>query len=94
MKIKPLFDRVVLLPKENETETKGGIILPTAAQEKSQMANVVAVGEGGEIDGKKVTMQVKVGDKVLYAKYSGTEITVEDKKYVVVRQSDILAVIE
>lgn len=94
MKIKPLFDRVVLLPKENETETKGGIILPTAAQEKSQMANVVAVGEGGEIDGKKVTMQVKVGDKVLYAKYSGTEITVDDKKYVVVRQSDILAVIE
>ena len=94
MKIKPLFDRVVLLPKENETETKGGIILPTAAQEKSQMANVVAVGEGGEIDGKKVTMQVKVGDKVLYAKYSGTEITVDDKKFVVVRQSDILAVIE
>ncbi len=94
MKIKPLFDRVVLLPKENETETKGGIILPTAAQEKSQMASVVAVGEGGEIDGKKVTMQVKVGDKVLYAKYSGTEITVEDKKYVVVRQNDILAVIE
>ncbi len=94
MKIKPLFDRVVLLPKENETETKGGIILPTAAQEKSQMASVVAVGEGGEIDGKKVTMQVKVGDKVLYAKYSGTEITVEDKKYVIVRQNDILAVIE
>lgn len=94
MKIKPLFDRVVLLPKENETETKGGIILPTAAQEKSQMASVVAVGEGGEIDGKKVAMQVKVGDKVLYAKYSGTEITVDDKKYVVVRQNDILAVIE
>lgn len=94
MTIKPLFDRVVLLPKENETETKGGIILPTAAQEKSQMASVVAVGEGGEIDGKKVAMQVKVGDKVLYAKYSGTEITVEDKKYVVVRQNDILAVIE
>ena len=94
MKIKPLFDRVVLLPKENETETKGGIILPTAAQEKSQMASAVAVGEGGEIDGKKVAMQVKVGDKVLYAKYSGTEITVEDKKYVVVRQNDILAVIE
>lgn len=94
MKIKPLFDRVVLLTKENETETKGGIILPTAAQEKSQMASVVAVGEGGEIDGKKVAMQVKVGDKVLYAKYSGTEITVEDKKYVVVRQNDILAVIE
>ncbi len=94
MKIKPLFDRVVLLPKENETETKGGIILPTAAQEKSQMAKVVAVGEGGEIDGKKVTMQVKVGDMVLYAKYSGTEITVDDKKYVVVRQNDILAIVD
>ena len=94
MTIKPLFDRVVLLPKENETETKGGIILPTAAQEKSQMAKVVAVGEGGEIDGKKVTMQVKVGDMVLYAKYSGTEITVDDKKYVVVRQNDILAIVD
>ena len=94
MKIKPLFDRVVLLPKEKETETKGGIILPTAAQEKSQMAKVVAVGEGGEIDGKKVTMQVKVGDMVLYAKYSGTEITVDDKKYVVVRQNDILAIVD
>lgn len=94
MKIKPLFDRVVLLPKENETETKGGIILPTAAQEKSQMAKVVAVGEGGEVDGKKVTMQVQVGDMVLYAKYSGTEITVDDKKYVVVRQNDILAIVD
>lgn len=94
MKIKPLFDRVVLLPKENETETKSGIILPTAAQEKSQMATVVAVGEGGEIDGKKVSIVVKGGDNVLYAKYSGTEITVDEKKYVVVRQSDILAVIE
>ena len=94
MKIKPLFDRVVLLPKENETETKGGIILPTAAQEKSQMATVVAVGQGGEIDGKKINMVVNIGDKVLYAKYSGTEITVDDKKYVVVRQNDILAVIE
>ena len=94
MKIKPLFDRVVLLPKENETETKSGIILPTAAQEKSQMAKVVAVGEGGEIDGKKVTMQVKVGDMVLYAKYSGTEITIKKKKYVVVRQNDILAIVD
>lgn len=94
MKIKPLFDRVVLLPKENETETKGGIILPTAAQEKSQMATVVAVGQGGEIDGKKINMVVNIGDKVLYAKYSGTEITVDDKKYVVVRQNDILAVID
>lgn len=94
MKIKPLFDRVVLLPKENQEETKGGIILPTAAQEKSQLATVVAVGQGGELDGKKIEIQVKVGDSVLYAKYSGTEITVEDKKYVVVRQADILAIVE
>lgn len=94
MKIKPLFDRVVLLPKENQEETKGGIILPTAAQEKSQFATVVAVGQGGELDGKKIEIQVKVGDNVLYAKYSGTEITVEDKKYVVVRQADILAIVE
>ncbi len=94
MKIKPLFDRVVLLPKENQEETKGGIILPTAAQEKSQFATVVAVGQGGELDGKKIEIQVKVGDSVLYAKYSGTEITVEDKKYVVVRQADILAIVE
>lgn len=94
MKIKPLFDRVVLLPKENQEETKGGIILPTAAQEKSQLATVVAVGQGGELDGKKIEIQVKVGDNVLYAKYSGTEITVEDKKYVVVRQADILAIVE
>ena len=94
MKIKPLFDRIVLLPKENQEETKGGIILPTAAQEKSQLATVVAVGQGGELDGKKIEIQVKVGDNVLYAKYSGTEITVEDKKYVVVRQADILAIVE
>ena len=94
MKIKPLFDRVVLLPKENQEETKGGIILPTAAQEKSQLATVVAVGQGGELDGKKIEIQVKVGDSVLYAKYSGTEITVEDKKFVVVRQADILAIVE
>ena len=94
MKIKPLFDRVVLLPKENQEETKGGIILPTAAQEKSQLATVVAVGQGGELDGKKIEIQVKVGDNVLYAKYSGTEITVEDKKFVVVRQADILAIVE
>ena len=94
MEIKPLFDRVVLLPKENHEETKGGIILPTAAQEKSQLATVFAVGKGGELDGKKIEMQVKVGDNVLYAKYSGTEITVDDKKYVVVRQTDILAIVE
>ncbi len=94
MKIKPLFDRVVLLPIENESETKGGILLPMAAQEKSQLATVVAVGSGENIDGKQIGMQVKVGDKVLYGKFTGTEINVDDVKYVVIRQPDILAVIE
>ena len=79
---------------ENEKETKGGILLPQAAQEKSQLATVVAVGTGENTDGKQVGMQVKVGDKVLYGKYAGTEITIDEKKYVVVRQLDILAVIE
>lgn len=94
MKIKPIFDRVVLLPKEAEKETKSGIILPTAAQEKSQIASVVAVGQGGVVDGKPVEMQVKVGDEVLYAKYSGTEFSLDGKKYIIIRQQDILAVLE
>lgn len=94
MNIKPLFDRVVLCPIENESETKSGILLPTSAQEKSQLALVVAVGNGENLDGKTTKMQVSVGDKVLYGKYTGTEITIEEKKYVVIRQTDILAVIE
>ena len=94
MKIRPLFDRVVLKPLESENETKGGIILPTAAQEKSQLAKVVAIGDGKNAEGKDVGMQVKVGDKVLYGKYTGTEISIDDVKYVVVRQPDILAIIE
>ncbi len=94
MKIKPLFDRVVLLPIENESATKGGILLPMAAQENSQLATVVAVGSGENLDGKQIGMQVKVGDKVLYGKFSGTEITVDEVKYVVIRQPDILAVID
>lgn len=94
MKIKPIFDRVVLLPKEAEKETKSGIILPTAMQEKSQIATVVAVGEGGIVDGKEVTMQVKVGQEVIYTKYAGTEVTVDEKKYIVIKQTDILAVVE
>lgn len=93
MKITPLFDRVLLEPKESEKETKGGIILPTAAQEKSQIATVIEVGLGGELDGKKIEMQVKKGQTILYAKYSGTEVTVENKKYVIVRQADILAIL-
>ena len=94
MKIKPIFDRVVLLPKEAEKETQSGIILPTAAQEKSMIATVVAVGEGGKVDGKEIKMQVKVGDEVLYTKYSGTECSFDGKKYIVIKQSDILAILE
>lgn len=93
MKLKPLFDRVVLLPKKSE-EKIGGILLPTAAQEKSQIATVVAVGEGGTADGKIAPIKVKVGDEVLYSKYSGVEYEEDEKKYVVVRQADILAIIE
>ncbi len=94
MKIRPIFDRVVLLPKEAEKETKSGIILPTASAEKSQIATVVAVGEGGVVDGKEIKMQVKTGQEVLYAKYSGTEFSLDGKKYIVVKQTDILAVLE
>ena len=94
MKIKPLFDRVVLEPLENESETKSGILLPMASQEKSQIGKVVAVGSGKNAEGKDIGMQVKEGDKVLFGKYTGTEITVDEKKYVVVRQPDILAIID
>ena len=94
MKIKPIFDRVVLLPKEADKETKSGIILPTASLEKSQVATVIAVGEGGTIDGKEVKMQVKVGQEVLFSKYSGTEFTFEGKKYIVIKQNNILAILE
>lgn len=94
MKIKPLFDRVVILPKEAEKETASGIILPTASQEKSQIATVVAVGEGGTVDGKTVEMKLKVGQEVLYTKYSGTEFSLDGKKYIVIKQTDILAVLE
>ncbi len=94
MKIKPLFDRVVLLPKEAEKETKSGIILPSASAEKSQIAVVVAVGEGGLVEGKEVKMQLKVGQEVLYARYSGTEFSLDGKRYIVVKQTDVLAVLE
>ncbi len=94
MKLKPLFDRVIIEPKEESKETQGGIILPSVSQEKSQIAKVVAVGEGGLPDGKEMKMKVKVGDTVLYAKYSGTELEQNGKKYIVIRQADILAVVE
>ena len=94
MNIKPIFDRVVLLTKEADKETKSGIILPTASLEKSQIATVMAVGEGGIVDGKEIKMQVKVGQEVIYSKYSGTEFSYEGKKYIVIKQNDILAILE
>lgn len=94
MTIKPLADRVVLKSVELEETTKGGIILAASAQEKPQVAEVVAVGPGGVIDGKDIKMYVKVGDKVITSKYSGTEVKIDDVEYVIVRQSDILAVVE
>ena len=94
MKLVPLFDKVVLKQLVAEETTASGIVLPGAAQEKPQQAEVIAVGPGGVVDGKEVTMQVKAGDKVIYSKYSGTEVELEKEKYVIVKQSDILAVVE
>ena len=94
MTIKPLADRVVLKSVELEETTKSGIILAASAQEKPQVAEVVAVGPGGVIDGNDIKMYVKVGDKVITSKYSGTEVKIDDVEYVIVRQSDILAVVE
>jgi chaperonin GroES len=94
MNIKPLADRVVIKSLESEEVTKGGIVLPGSAQEKPQMAEVLAVGPGGVVDGKEITMYVKKGDKVIYSKYAGTEIKMDGAEYIIVRQSDILAVVE
>lgn len=94
MKLVPLFDRVVLKQLAAEETTKSGIVLPGQAKEKPQQAEVVAVGPGGVVDGKEITMQVKVGDKVIYSKYSGTEVEIEDEKYTVVKQNDILAILQ
>lgn len=94
MTIKPLLDRVVIKMLEAEETTKGGIILSSAAKEKPQIAEVIAVGEGGTVDGKEVKMYVKVGDKVLTSKYSGTEVKVDGEEYTIVKQSDILAIVE
>ena len=94
MKLVPLFDKVVLKKLDTEETTASGIVLPGAAKEKPQQAEVIAVGPGGVVDGKEVTMQVKAGDKVIYSKYSGTEVELEKEKYVIVKQSDILAVVE
>ena len=94
MKLVPLGDRVVLKQLEAEETTKSGIVLPGQAQEKPQQAEVVAVGPGGVVDGKEVKMEVAVGDKVIYSKYSGTEVKIEDTEYIIVKQSDILAIIQ
>ena len=94
MNIKPLADNVVLKPAKAEETTKSGIVLTSAAQEKPQIAEVVAVGPGGLVDGKETVMTVKVGDKVVAAKYSGTDIKIDGEEYTIVRQSDILAIVE
>ena len=94
MTIKPLADRVVIKNLESEETTKSGIVLTGSAKEKPQTAEVVAVGPGGLVDGKEVKMTVKVGDKVIFSKYSGTEVKVDGTEYVIVRQSDLLATVE
>ena len=94
MKLVPLGDRVVLKKIIAEETTKSGIVLPGSEKERPQMAEVVAVGPGGVVDGKTVTMEVQPGDQVVYAKYAGTEIEVEDEKYMIIKQDDILAILK
>lgn len=94
MKLVPLGDRVVLKQLVAEETTKSGIVLPGQSKEKPQQAEVLAVGPGGMIDGKEVKMEVKVGDQVIYSKYSGTEVKIEEDEYIIVKQSDILAIIQ
>ncbi|KAB3532101.1 co-chaperone GroES [Alkaliphilus serpentinus] len=94
MNIKPLGDRVVIKRLEAEEKTKSGIVLPGSAKEQPQMAEVMAVGPGGMIDGKEVKMELKVGDKVIFSKYAGTEIKYDGVEYTILKQSDILAIVE
>ena len=94
MTVKPLGDRVVIKNCEAEETTKSGLILTSAAKEKPQMAMVLAVGPGGNVDGKEITMQVKEGQKVIYSKYAGTNVKLEDDEFIIVKQNDILAVVE
>ncbi|MCI5863074.1 MAG: co-chaperone GroES [Lachnospiraceae bacterium] len=94
MKLTPLGDKVVLKAIKEEEKTKSGIILTGEAKEKPQQTEVVAVGPGGIVDGEEVKMQVKIGDIVIYSKYSGTDVTLEDEDYIIVSQSDILAIVE
>ena len=94
MKLKPLCDRVILKMTEAEETTKGGIILASASKEKPQVAVVVAVGPGGNIDGKEVTMIVKEGDKVITSQYAGSNVKLDGEEYLIVKQNDILAIVE
>jgi len=94
MNIKPLADRVVIKMQEAEETTKSGIILAGSAKEKQEVAEVVAVGPGGVVDGKEVKMELKVGDKVLISKYSGTEVKLDGEEYTILRQSDVLAIVD
>ena len=94
MKLVPSFDKVVLKQLAAEETTKSGIVLPGQAKEKPQQAEVIAVGPGGMVDGKEVVMQVKVGDEVIYSKFAGTEVKAGGEEYIIVKQSDILAIVE
>jgi chaperonin GroES len=94
MNLKPLADRVVIKAVESEETTKSGIVLPGSAKEKPQMAEVVAVGPGGLVEGKEVKMTVKPGDKIIYSKYAGTEVKLDGQELIIVKQSDILAIVE
>lgn len=94
MTIKPLADRVVIKMEQAQETTKSGIVLSGTAKEKPQIASIVAVGPGGKVDGKDVQMYVKVGDKVIISKYSGTEVKFDNEEYTILRQSDILAIVE
>ena len=94
MKLVPLGDRVVLKQLEAEETTKSGSVLPGQAQEKPQQAEVIAVGPGGVVEGKEVKMEVAVGNKVIYSKYAGTEVKLDGEEYIIVKQSDILAIVE
>ncbi|MGI5900388.1 MAG: co-chaperone GroES [Christensenellales bacterium] len=94
MKLIPLADRVVIKNVESEETTKSGIVLPGTAKEKPQVAEIISVGPGGTVDGKEITMSVKPGQKVIYSKYAGTEVKLDGEEYIIVRQGDILAVVE
>ncbi len=94
MRIKPLADRVVIKMLEKEEVSKGGIVLPESAREEPQVAEIVAVGPGGIVDGKDVIMEVEVGDRVLFSKYAGTGVKMDGEEYTIIRQSDILAIVE